>query len=133
MGGSGGGGGGGGGFVQAVKSVAAKPLTKNTPIGDISVGEAGAVAATGGLAGSIGLGLKKSLDKGGFLNPEGPKVQEGAAGGPPTPGDAQTSVQVEKAADQERKTAKGRAATLLTGGTGLTDTVKTSKRTLLGS
>lgn len=51
---------------------------------------------------------------------------------PPSPNDANTAAAM-NAAGQEAKKARGRAATLLTGSTGLMNPATVSQRTLLGA
>lgn len=68
-----------------------------------------------------------------ILNPQVPAgAAPTAAGEVPTPGQASTDAKTNAAAAEER-TAKSRAATILTGGTGDTSKATVSRRTLLGS
>lgn len=52
---------------------------------------------------------------------------------PPTPDSGEAQAAMKRAADEERNKARGRAATLLTSGTGLSEPATTSKKVLLGS
>lgn len=52
---------------------------------------------------------------------------------PPTPDTGEAQAAMKTAADKERAKAKGRAATLLTSGTGVDEEVQVSKKVLLGA